>query len=178
MKTLTILLPDTVSQQVLEEAKRQNVDAATLCSGIVAEHILEQVRDTLMARGAQQQDSTAVPSNGFDVKHNFPNFPLRSVELAQRFVDTALKSPGARAFKAFSGRGVGIEPNFVFVEYLLKRHPAGIGVSFYGSPDSLKHRGLRPGRNPNYSRSTAHNPEELEPLLQLIPRAYQLKFGR
>src|SRR5208337_3175733 len=117
-------------------------------------------------------------SNGFEVSKNFPNYPNRSIELAQEFVDESLKMPGTRAFRAFSERGVGIEPNFVFVEYLQKRHPGGIGVSFYGSPDRLGYRGLLPGRNPNYSRSVARTEEELKPLLDLIRRSYQLKFGR
>jgi len=82
-----------------------------------------------------------------------------------------------KAFKAESGRGIGIEPNFVFVEYLQKSWPGGVGVSFYGSPDKHAHSGLRPGRNPNYSRSTARTHDELKPLLAEIRRSYELKRG-
>lgn len=119
-----------------------------------------------------------VPSNGFDVRKHFSGFPNRSIELAQQFVDESLKLPETRAFKSFSGRGVGISPNFVFVPYLLKRQPGGIGVSFYGSPDKLNHPSLCDGRNPNYSRATVHDSKELAPLIGLIRRSYELKLGR
>jgi len=184
VKTLTILLPDTVNHLVLAAAKRQNVNAATLCSSTIAEHFLEQARKPEVFPSFERQISRTVEShhsgqsNGFDVRKYFPNYPGASIELAQQFVDESLKMPGTRAFKAFSGRGVGIEPNFVFIEYLRKRQPGGIGVSFYGSPGSLQSPSLRPGRNPNYSRSVARIQAELKPLLEVIRRSYQLKFGR
>jgi hypothetical protein len=184
MKTLTILLPDTVNQLVLAEAKRRNVDAATLCSSTVAEHFLEQTKPQVVPNIKRQvprtvpSDNYSGGSNGFDVGRSFPNYPGLSIELAQQFVDESLRMPGTRAFKAFSGRGVGIEPNFVFIEYLRKRQPGGIGVSFYGSPGSLQRPSLLPGRNPNYSRSIACTQEELSPLLEVIRRSYQLKFAR
>jgi hypothetical protein len=115
-------------------------------------------------------------ANGFDVGKSFPNLPALSIDLAQQFVNKALEIPGTRAFK--TERGIGIEPNFVFVEYLLKRQPGGIGVSFYGRPSAHFIGGLLDGRNPNYSRATAHSPEELKPLLESVRRSYQLKFGR
>jgi hypothetical protein len=142
MKILTILLPDAINQLVIAEAKRQHVDVATLCSSTLAEHFLEDARKTPVVTSSDYQHSVTVslhssePSNVFDVGKHFPNYPRLSIELAQRFVDQSLRMPGTRAFKAPSGRGVGIEPNFVFVEYLHKRHPGGIGVSFYGRPDS------------------------------------------
>jgi hypothetical protein len=118
-----------------------------------------------------------VPSGTFDVRKHFPDYPSASIDLAQTFVDQALKIPGIKAFRAESGRGIGIEPNFVFVEYLQKSWPGGIGVSFYGGPDKHLHRGLRSGRNPNYSRSTARTLDELKPLLAEIRRSYELKRG-
>ncbi len=184
MKTLTILLPDAVSQMLHAEAKRQNIDAVTLCSGLVAEHFLEQEPETPMLSSVEPHKSQTVStlSSGpfkFDVWKYFPDYPGLSIRLAQQFVDEALTFPGTRAFKPPSGRGVGIEPNFVFVEYLLKRQlPAGIGVSFYGSPSHLNHPGLTVGRNANYSRATAHSEEELKSLLPLIRRSYELRFGR
>ena len=175
MRAITILLPDAVSRQVLTEAQKNNTDASTLCSTLIAEHFLSFSSKEPATSTDQERPMTAPPSKSFDLTHNFPGFPPLSIELGQRFVDEALKLPGTRAFKSLSGRGVGIEPNFVFIEYLLKRYPGGIGVSFYGNPTSL---GLStPGRNPNYSRSQARSFDELKPLLKLIRRSYQLRFG-
>lgn len=177
MKTLIILLPDSVNEHVWAEAKRQNIDAATLCSGVIAEYFLEGSGKGSASRRPEQEARMNVFPRAFDVRKNFVGFPNLSVELAQLFVDESLKLPQIRAFKSFSGRGVGIAPNFVFVPYLLKRAPGGIGVSFYGSPDKLNHPSLRAGRNPNYSRATVHTREELEPLIGLIQRSYDLKLG-
>jgi hypothetical protein len=178
MKTLTILLPDSVSQHVWAEAKKQNVDSAALCSGVITEHFLEQARRASMAPSTEHEVPVTAPSTLFDVRKHFPGFPNLSIELAQRFVDESLELPETLAFKSFSGRGVGISPNFVFVPYLLKRQPGGIGVSFYGSPDKLNRSSLCNGRNPNYSRTTVHTQKELEALIGLIRRSYELKFGR
>jgi hypothetical protein len=175
MVTLTILLPDTVNQQVLTEAKRQRVDAATLCSGLITEHFLESGRGVPMNSNQKSHAPTIAPTNEFDVRKNFPNYPGRSVELAQQFVNECLGIPGIRAYK--NGRGVGIEPNFVWVEYLNVRQPGGIGVSLYGSPDQLRYPRLRSGRTPSYSRYTIRTRDELEPLLEVVRRSYQLKFG-
>ena len=172
---MTILLPDTVNQHVLAEAKRQKVDAATLCSGLIAEHFLQSGRDVPMISNQKAQAPTAAPSNQFDVRKNFPNFPGRSVEFAQQFVDECLRLPGIRVYK--NGRGVGIEPNFAWVEYLNVRQPGGIGVSFYGSPEQLHHPRLRSGRTPSYSRTTVRTRDELIPMLEVIRRSHQLKFG-
>jgi hypothetical protein len=188
MRALTILLPDLVDQILLGEATRENVDPAALCSGIIAEHFLQTQK--VSSTSANKQPTTKlVPLNRSesadisdvksDVRKLFPNYPTRSIELAEQFVGEALKISGARAFKAYSGRGIGIEPNFVFIEYLQKSSPGGIGVSFYGRPeDHLHPQMLRPGRNPNYSRSIACNQEGLKPLLEEIRRAHELKFGR
>jgi hypothetical protein len=183
MKTLTILLSDSVYQVVLAKAIQQNVDAATLCSVIVAEHfpdarkvsaaVAVEKSTTILARSNRSE-----PTTMFDVKKHFPNYPTRSIELAQQFVGEALAVSGAKAFKADSERGIGIEPNFVFVEYLQRRPPGGIGVSFYGRPEDHLHPSLlRPGRNPNYSRSIVCTQEGLKPLLEEIRRSHELKFG-
>jgi hypothetical protein len=188
MRALTILLPDPVDQIVLGEATRENVDPAALCSGVIAEHFLQPQKMRSVSAN-KQPTTTLVPPNRSesidifdiqkDVRKHFPNYPTRSIELAEQFVAEALKISGARAFKAYSGRGIGIEPNFVFVEYLQKSYPGGIGVSFYGRPeDHLYPHILRPGRNPNYSRSIVCNQEGLKPLLEEIRRAHELKFGR
>lgn len=172
---MTILVPDTINQEIWAEAKKQNVDPAGLCSGLITEHFLE--RRSHNAAAAAEEISMGTTSNGFAVRKQFPGFPGVSIDLAQRFIDESLKLPETRAFKSFSGRGVGISPNFVFVPYLLKRQPGGIGVSFYGSPDKLGDPRLRDGRNPNYSRATVRTYQELAPLLKLIPRSYELKLG-
>jgi len=188
MRALTILLPDQVNELVVGEATRQKVDAASLCSGVIADHFLEARKSTAvysLERQAKISELThrSEPIDIFDAKRDirkhFPGYPTRSIELAEQFVGEALKLSGTRAFKAFSGRGIGIEPNFVFIEYLQKSHPGGIGVSFYGRPQDHFHASLlRPGRNPNYSRSIVCTSEGLKPLLEEIRRSHELKFGR
>jgi len=169
---------------VSKEAARQKVDPAALCSGVIAEHFLgDQIAVPSARAGHSYQEARLIerpePTRTFDVAKLFPNYPARSVDLAQRFVDEALRISKARAFKAYSGRGIGIEPNFVFVEYLQKSHLGGIGVSFYGRPEDHIHTALlRPGRNPNYSRAIACTQEALSPLLEEIGRSHELKFGR
>jgi hypothetical protein len=188
MRTLTVLLPDQVSQLVVTEAKRQNVDAAALCSSIIAEHFLEvSNRATVLIvedkaripEATHRSEALDILDPKRDIRKHFRDYPARSIELAEKFVGEALRMPGTRAFKAFSGRGIGIEPNFVFVEYLQKSHSGGIGVSFYGGPQDHLHPSLlRPGRNPNYSRSIVCTHEGLKPLLDEIQRSHELKFGR
>jgi len=185
MKALTIVLPDQVNQLVISEAARKHVDAAALCSTIVAEHFLGSRGNSAVGRVREREHSSnratapAILDSRKDVKNLFPQYPTLSVELAEKFVAEALKFGNARAFRAFSGRGIGLDPNFVFVEYLQKSHPGGIGVSFYGRPqDHIHPTLLRPGRNPNYSRSIACTQETLKPLIEEIGRSYELKFGR
>jgi hypothetical protein len=188
MRTLTILLPEQVSQRVVSEANIRNVDAAALCSSVIAEHFLEASDRATTPRVEEkvkifEATNPSEPLDIFDpkrdIRKHFRDFPARSIELAERFVAEALRVPGTRAFKAFNGRGIGIDPNFVFVEYLQKTHSGGIGVSFYGRPQDHLHPALlRPGRNPNYSRSIVCTHEGLKPLLEEIKRSHELKFGR
>jgi hypothetical protein len=178
MKTLTILLPDLVSQLVDREAQTRNVESAALCSGVITEHFLAASRVSVPATiqpAASPRDSE--PTDSFDVRRHFPGYPLESIRLAQEFVDEALRIPNCRAFA--SGRGIGIEPNFVFVQYLQKRAPGGVGLSFYGKPDNhFQPNLLRPGRNPNYSKAIALDQQSLKPFIREIRRSYELKFGR
>src|SRR5690606_56261 len=94
----------------------------------------------------------------FDVATAFEGFPRPSVELAQRFTDEAQKLGRVRAFR--NRRGIGFDPNFVFIEYLMSRSGAGgIGVSFYGEP----HRHSNPPKIlvkgiPSYSRAKIYSP--------------------
>ena len=182
MRTLTVLLPNLVIEKISAEAAKQRVDISALCSGVLAEHFLagqEVIMETNAQAPSQPRPSeTTAQSGDFNVRKHFSNFPARSVELAQRFVDEALKIPNVSAFRAFSGRGVGIKPNFVFVEYLQKRAPGGVAVSFYGGPEKHSHARLVAGRNPNYSRAVVTTTDELNSLLREIGRSYELKYGR
>jgi hypothetical protein len=182
METLTILLPDQVGALVATQARNRGVDPSTLCSGIVTEHILgigalgqPDRQSDLMTEASLKPLATDVnKSLAFDVRKHFPRHPGLSVQLAQLFVDAALKMPGTKAFAA--KRGIGFEPNFVFIVYLRKRLPGGIGVSFYGGPESHLYPSLGTGRNPNYSRALVETREQLEQILPDVKRSYELKF--
>ncbi len=180
MKILTIALPDPINRLLEAEAKNQNIDVITLCSGLVVEHFLTKARS---GRSPVAEDpTTPVPrrkesSNMFDVKAKFPGYPERSIELAQQFTDEALKLPGVTARP--TERGVGLVPNFAWIEYLHKRYPGAIGLSFYGSQASLPSADLlMPGRTSSYSRAIAHTQEELKRLLDVMRKSYWLKTGR
>jgi hypothetical protein len=182
METLTILLPDQVGALVAAQARNRGVDPSTLCSGIVTEHILgigrpgrfDRPADLMIGVSPKPPATDTDKSLAFDVRKHFPRHPGISVQLAQLFVDAALKMPGTKAFAA--KRGIGFEPNFVFIVYLRKRVPGGIGVSFYGGPESHLYPSLGAGRNPNYSRALLETKEDLERILPDIKRSYELKF--
>jgi hypothetical protein len=183
METMTILLPTQVRQWVAKEAVSRGIDASTLCSGIIAEHFLADVAHRIeqnRTRGAvpsAPQRSTITNdaySSGFDVRKHFTRYPGISIQLAQAFVDAALKIPGTKAFA--TDRGVGFEPNFVFILYLRKKQPGGIGVSFYGGPQQHIYSGLHIGRNPNYSSAIVATMQELDLMLPDIKRAHDLRF--
>jgi len=112
----------------------------------------------------------------FSVRDHFRGLPQHSVDFAQAIVDEALKISGVRAFK--SNRGVGLEPNFVFIEYLRERAPGGIGLSFYGGPERHQNKIIRDGRTPSYSRALIGTPAELQSVLPHVRKAYGLKFGK
>jgi hypothetical protein len=179
METLTILLHDPVDQLVEAEASRRRIGAATLCSGIVAEYFLarKNALPPVVGGGATvPEQANRADFHAFDVRSHFPHYPSRSVDLAQQFVDKALALPEIRVSQSLSGRGVAFEPNVVFIEYLQKRPPGGIGVSLYGEPSRHSNLKLLPGRNPNYSRIVIRTKEELSNVLPEIRRAYELKF--
>jgi hypothetical protein len=183
METLMILLPDQIGELVAAQARDRGVDPSTLCSGIVTEHVLgvggagkvgHPSLDLLAAVPPKPSGITDGSAAVFDVQKHFPRHPGLSVQLAQSFVDAALQMPGTKAFA--SKRGIGFEPNFVFIVYLRKRVPGGIGVSFYGGPEHHLYQGLGMGRNPNYSRALVETREELERILPDVRRSYELKF--
>lgn len=118
---------------------------------------------------------------GFNVSRRFAGFPDRSIQYAQRLVDEAIKFRGVipSEYRNKAGQTVGIsfKPNFLMIEALLQRK-AGIRVSLYGKPDDFtgKPSSFGLGRG-GYSRIVVENDENLEKLLRLVPRAYELKFG-
>lgn len=180
MRSLTILLHDPVDQLVEAEASKRRVDSATLCSGIVAEYFLARrnVSQPVVTEGATVPGAAShTEFHAFDVRRHFPHYPSRSVDLAQQFVDEALALPEIRVSQSLSGRGIAFEPNVVFIEYLQKRPPGGIGISFYGEPSRHSYSKLLLGRNPNYSRIVIRTKEDLGNVLPEIRRAYELKFN-
>jgi len=187
MRTLTILLPDLVDDLVSAEASKRNVNAAALCSGLIAEHFLRRPSDPVVVPNKSSPKSEVTPrilfdrtrtSAPFDVQQQFPGYPRRSIELAQQVVDEALLIPNTEASRTHgrNGRsGIAFAPNFVFIEYLQKREPGGIMVSFYGPPHSHG-AGMKRGQG-NYSRVKILRANEVPRILPEIILAHKLKFG-
>jgi hypothetical protein len=178
MQPVVVHLPDLVFSKATDEAKVRGMDVGSFCAGVLSDHFLTPIAAKLPPR-SQPENTLPVSDapHGFNVAEAFPNFPRGSIELAQAFVDTALQFPGVRAYK--KDRGIGFEPNFVFIEYLMsKGGRVGIGVSFYGQPDRHKNpptilvKGI-----PSYSRAKVHTQTELKAVLPHIRQAYELKFG-
>ena len=89
-----------------------------------------------------------------------------------------MKLGHVRAFK--NRRGIGFEPNFVFIEYLMSRsRSGGIGVSFYGGPDRHSNPPpiLRKGI-PSYSRAKIYSHSDLDAILPHVRQSFELKFGK
>lgn len=181
MKTLTIIVPDHIHSLISVEAENRSVDAAALCSGVIVEHFLGQPEERIIKGKRIELPSKLIqpprPSDVFDVDRQFPGYPKQSIELAQGFVDEALRMPNTKAFRADGvngSTGVGFRPNFVFIQYLQKREPGGIMVSFYGQP----HRhgiAMQRGQG-NYSRIKVLSVEGLAAVLPEIRLAHKLKF--
>lgn len=190
MKSLQVVLPDAVFARAEDEAKREGLEVGALCSALLADLLLGArqrhaglapapvvVASIATPRVADQED-VALLAKTFDVAAAFPDYPRESVSLAQAFVDEALKYGNSQAFK--TDKGVGIKPNFAFVEYLrLRPGTPGIGVSLYGNRDQFPKVSdlLIKGRTPSYSRARISNAAELKRVLPLIREAYRLRFG-
>ena len=176
MKPLTLLLPDTVFANAAAEAQKHNVDVPQLCVGVLSDHFLS-APSASRSQPNPPLNETVPEAGSFDVAAAFEGFPLKSIELAQRFVDEALKLGKIRAFR--NRRGIGFDPNFVFIEYLMSRSgTGGIGVSFYGEPK----RHTKPPRIlvkgiPSYSRAKIYSAEDLDVILPHIRESFELKFG-
>jgi hypothetical protein len=174
MQSLTILLPEMVYKNAAEEAAEHNVDVPSLCSGILSDYFFE----TKSEHPVKMESKKEVPlaTEKFDVAASFADFPRESVRLAQQFVDAALKLPRVKAFR--TNRGVGFEPNFVFLEYIKSRQ-IGIVVSFYGephrhkNPPTILHKSI-----PSYSRAKVSSQRELDQILPHIQQSHELKFGK
>jgi hypothetical protein len=113
--------------------------------------------------------------NYLNVSEQFPGFPARSIDYAQKVVDEAHKVRGVEARR--NGRGIEIRPNFIWIEALLQRS-SGIRVSIFGRPEEHKARptGLKLGRGSN-SRIVIKDSETLKEFIALIKPAYKSKFG-
>lgn len=179
MKTLALLLSDPVYDFAAMEAKKQGVEVATLCSVLLAEHFTTVDMSQPRSGGTNPLPNHAKGVNGhFDVAAHFPGYPRRSIEFAQSFVDEAMKFQHVCAFK--NKRGIGIKPNFTFVEYLVShRGTPGIVVSFYGEPHQYDdpEKVLYPGRR-SYSRTRIEDSTRLSYVLGFIRKAHELKYGK
>lgn len=174
MKTLTILLPDPLRRAVECEATKKGVDPAALCASILIEHFLSTYASNVDTPHSPDQEAGEPMT--YNVADDFRGLPQYSVDFAQVIVNEALKIPGVRVFK--SNRGIGFEPNFVFIEYLRERAPGGIGLSFYGGPERHQNKLIRDGRTLSYSRALIRTPTELRSVLPHVRKAYGLKFGK
>ncbi|MBL9217185.1 MAG: hypothetical protein JNG82_01760 [Opitutaceae bacterium] len=177
MKPLTILLPDSVFAAAANEAKEHGVDVPHVCIGVLSDHFLALNPLAPSLTPKARQTIPAVMLDGkFGVADAFTGFPHLSIELAQRFTDEAQRLGRVRAYR--NRRGIGFDPNFVFIEYLMSRSGGGIGVSFYGEP----HRHANPPEIlvkgiPSYSRAKIYSVADLDAILPHIRQAYELKFG-
>jgi hypothetical protein len=188
MKSLTICLPDLVFDRAAAEAHQKGLELPSLCSGILADHLLTHFSRTpvssrpattaLPKRKTPPPAQASISSRELNVAEHFKGFPGGSVRFAQAFVDEALKLPGVQAFP--TSRGVGFRPNFVFIEYLMSRGgKAGIGVSFYGEPHRHENRPEILVRGiPSYSRAKIYSDADLRTILPHIRQSYELKFGK
>ena len=184
MHKLTISLPDYAFDHASVVARRENLDVSSYCSALLADQ-LAPVRSssTSIRPTVQKPTGNETHSGKFDVATHFPGFPRGSIELAQGFVDEALKLPPPPGFAAVhasrAARGIAFDPNFVYIEYLVSRGGVvGIVASFYGPAHRHSNNGVvRKGRG-SYSRAAIHNKAELAAAIPHIRKAYEFKFGR
>jgi hypothetical protein len=124
-------------------------------------------------------DPGLVPLAKFSVAGNFEGYPKRSIDFAQSVLDEVKKLKSVNV--AREKNGIKIEPNFVWIEYLLKRSGRfGIRVSFYNrkkvimkaAPD-LMNAGFG-----SYCRCLVESTEVLKQIRPFIRKAYELKFGK
>jgi hypothetical protein len=184
MKTLgDILLPDSTFDSVAELAQQYGSTPQHLCATILADFFgveAPPLPAALLSRkpAIPISSESAVPGAPFNVAEHFPAYPRMSVKLAQQFVDEATKLPDVCAEKR--GRGVGFEPRFAQIEYLVSfRGTPGIVVSLYGKPKEFDDplRLLTPDRK-SYSRARILDPEQLKYFLPFLKQAYERRYGK
>ena len=184
MKTITVHLPDFTYETAISEAKRLKLEVSAYCSLSLAEKLgdIRAVEIHITPNvdvGSTSVETTVLEAAKLDVATNFTGYPRTAVELAQGFVDAALTFPGVRAFK--NNRGSGIEPNFVFIEYLRSRGKPGIVASFCAPPEALDDASgillLKPGRG-KYTRVDITTHEELKAVIPLISQAWEWRFAK
>ncbi len=198
MKSLTICLPDIAFNHATSEAKRKGIELSSFCSGILADLLLTNFEipaanflPAVSLKTTSSPAGTPVPpsscptptTQAFDVAEHFKGFPSDSIRFAQTFLDEALKLPpvkGSQIRAVQSSRGIRIEPNFVFIEYLMSRGgKAGIGVSFYGGPHRHENRpDILTKGIPSYSRAKIYSDSDLQAILPHVRQSYELKYGK
>ena len=191
MRTVKVVLPDSAFSAAELCAQQESVEVTALCSGLLTEILLADYRSaghgpvykkTSSADPTPhtENDGAASPAgrgSSFDVKSNFPEYPQRSIEIAQRLVDEVLKFKGVRTVWR-NGRRIRFDPNFVDISYLLKQgRRRGVALSVYGDKTKFKDppTGLRTGRTPSYSFALVESPEDLDKAIHLVHQAYELK---
>ena len=185
MKAITIHLPDSAYLRASSEAQKINIDVSGMCSLLLTEQLTSRF-DTTEAPSKAPPRITIKPvqsarietSSNFDVSVHFPDLPRTSITLAQGFVDAVLTYPRTKAFQ--NNRGVGFDPNFVFIEYLRLRGTPGLVASFYGRREDFQDPTnlLKNGRGESYSRADISNQDQLNAAIPLIKQSWELKFGR
>jgi hypothetical protein len=179
MKSLTIALPDKAFVVAQAKAAELGIDATAFCCSLLADNLLGDEPPS-RPKAAHVLSSTQILNTKtckFDVVSEFPGFPTKSIEFAQRILNEVFKLPDVEVRR--DRYGIAIRPNFIWIEALLsKAGRAGVRVSFYDKNGESRHSLplLKRGQG-NYSRAVVENASDLEAILPLVRRAYELKFG-
>ncbi len=183
MKKITLSIPDYAFHHAAAKARREGIDLASYCAAVLA----DQVAPTglLVSTVEQALDSKSESrdvDHKFDVARHFPRFPKGSIELAQAFVDEALKLPAPPGYSRVSAtrsrRGIAIDPNFVFIEYLMSQGgTVGISASFYGGPARHGNNSIVTKGRGTYGRARIRTKADLAAATPHIRKAYELRFG-
>ena len=202
MKSINITLPDSAYAEVVKKAEEYGMNVSGISSLLVVEGLAKSsssaqtqpmkstehnydnfTNEFLQGEGNHESKKTkapeltrTVPSTDFDVAANFPGINENSVSLAQAFVDEALSFAGVKAFK--NDRGIGFQPNFVWIEYIrLRDYPGGFVASFYGVAEDFNDPPprLKAGRGQSYSRADIYDEEDLKAVIPIIKQSWELR---
>lgn len=176
----------------LSSRAADTVTAAALQLGITPEHFLTcKIEESFGGDSPPASNSAGFPGRTLTaaladphtrrlvVSEAFPEYPIRSIELAQIFVDELVTLPGVTAIKR--GRGVGLRPRFAQIEYLLsfRGEKPGIVVSVYGEPGQFADpRGLLEPDRKSYSRARIYDAETLRYFLNFARQAHARRYGQ